>query len=805
MAAEYFIDAAGTPGTGTAFSGGFGSPTVSVNAALTTTFAGLSQGQHTIYVNAKDAAGNWSSPVFATFVKDTVAPVVTLAAVATPTNNNLPTFTGTAGTVTGDSTTVTVNIYSGTTLVQTLTTGDSGVYSVQAASSLADGAYTAQASQSDAAGNTGTSGTIGFTIDTVAPTVTSVTSTASGMQTTGNVVPITVNFSEAVTVTGTPTLTLALTSGNIAVNYASGSGTTALVFNYTVAAGQSTSDLDYASTSALTGTIKDLAGNALLTSNALPATGYPLGGDGLVAEQIVVNTVPPVLTTSGSTLAYTESQSATAIDSGLTLNDTNVTNLGGATVAISANYAGGQDVLGFSNQNGITGSFNSTTGTLTLTGTSTVANYQTALRSVTFANTSNNPATAARTVTFVASDGANSSVPASDTVTVTGNNSAPTVTVPGSQSVNRDHQSDDCRDFGVGREFHDGPGRALLDRRGPEAQQHDGPDVHQRGQQHREHGLQRHADEHQRGLEQPDLPGLAILLRQRHDHDYGQRPGQHAGRHHEDHRRDRCPDLHVRRHDDAHRHGGERLHLRHEQHRGYADGGRAGRELARRRRRHRLQLLRDRQRLGRRRHVHSTGGHKLLHVFGGPGKERWRAGAVLHCESEQRLERRQYGHAHAFIQRGPRGRLRGRRDRRDGHRQNGRQRQRHVGRQPGRHRQHAFHRLHPNHHPARGTARRSARGGRPILGANSPATAIGSVASGSTQYSNVSALLEYNSVSSTGQFQLTATSVGGIDEWAGSIVTFVKAATSPPTVTGIAVSSSYANKTYLPGQSFPSR
>ena len=48
-------------------------------------------------------------------------------------------------------------------------------------------------------------------------------------------------------------------------------------------------------------------------------------------------------------------------------------------------------MLGFTNQNGITGSFNAATGVLTLTGSATVANYQTALRSVTYANASDNP------------------------------------------------------------------------------------------------------------------------------------------------------------------------------------------------------------------------------------------------------------------------------------------------------------------------------------------------------------------------------------------------------------------------------
>ena len=108
----------------------------------------------------------------------------------------------------------------------------------------------------------GTAGSISATksivIDTTAPTVTGVTSTtANGTYGVGSLITITVAWSEAVVVTGTPQL--ALNSGGTA-NYASGSGTSTLTFNYTVAAGQNSSQLDYTSTAALTlngGTIFD--------------------------------------------------------------------------------------------------------------------------------------------------------------------------------------------------------------------------------------------------------------------------------------------------------------------------------------------------------------------------------------------------------------------------------------------------------------------------------------------------------------------------------------------------------------------
>lgn len=112
-----------------------------------------------------------------------------------------------------------------------------------------------------------------FVIETTAPTVVSVTSaSADGVFKTGDVVPIQVVFSEAVNVTtGTPNLALATTPTARSADYASGSGTNTLVFNYTVQANDFSPDLDYASTGALAGSIADLAGNAAVPT--LPTSG----------------------------------------------------------------------------------------------------------------------------------------------------------------------------------------------------------------------------------------------------------------------------------------------------------------------------------------------------------------------------------------------------------------------------------------------------------------------------------------------------------------------------------------------------
>lgn len=94
-----------------------------------------------------------------------------------------------------------------------------------------------------------------------AATGTSITS-GSGDLNAGEQVTLTVNFSAAMTVDtagGTPRLTL--NDGGTA-SYTGGSGSTALTFNYTVAAGQNTADLIVSSFNLNGATITDGNGNA---------------------------------------------------------------------------------------------------------------------------------------------------------------------------------------------------------------------------------------------------------------------------------------------------------------------------------------------------------------------------------------------------------------------------------------------------------------------------------------------------------------------------------------------------------------
>ena len=86
-------------------------------------------------------------------------------------------------------------------------------------------------------------------------------------------IQVTVTFSETVEVTGTPQLTLELGGGQRTGTYEGGSGTAALVFGYTVAAGESDTDgVGIEADSLSGGTIRDRAGhNAVLDHQAVAA------------------------------------------------------------------------------------------------------------------------------------------------------------------------------------------------------------------------------------------------------------------------------------------------------------------------------------------------------------------------------------------------------------------------------------------------------------------------------------------------------------------------------------------------------
>jgi VCBS repeat-containing protein len=137
----------------------------------------------------------------------------------------------------------------------------------------------------------------------------------------------------------------------------------------------------------------------------------------------------------GNAVTYVENDPATAIDTGIVITDVDSATLASGTVQITGNYQPGQDVLGFANDGltmgNIAAVFNGATGTLTLTSagaTATVAEWQAALRAVTYSNTSEAPSALTRTVSYSVDDGALVSNVVASTVAVTPVNDAPVTT-----------------------------------------------------------------------------------------------------------------------------------------------------------------------------------------------------------------------------------------------------------------------------------------------------------------------------------------------------------------------------------------
>ena len=127
-----------------------------------------------------------------------------------------------------------------------------------------------------------------------------------------------------------------------------------------------------------------------------PTQTYPVFGP---------NTAPLLADLEVAALSFDELGGEQNVTDNLTLTDSG--DLIGATLTISTGFDMANDALNFTDQNGITGVYDAMTGVLTLSGTTTAANYQTAIRSVTYDNAFTTESTATRTVSIEVTDGAN--------------------------------------------------------------------------------------------------------------------------------------------------------------------------------------------------------------------------------------------------------------------------------------------------------------------------------------------------------------------------------------------------------------
>jgi major membrane immunogen (membrane-anchored lipoprotein) len=164
-----------------------GSPSAALvnGSSWTYTAPTLADGTYTVQASQEDEAGNLGKSVAVTFTVDTVAPVVSIEPLASPTKDSTPTLTGAAGVLAGDIASVTVTIYavesSGDVLLESKAINVSGSTWSYTTPSLGDRTYKVDVSQEDEAGNRREAGPITFTVDTHAPAV-----SINGVQTPSN-------------------------------------------------------------------------------------------------------------------------------------------------------------------------------------------------------------------------------------------------------------------------------------------------------------------------------------------------------------------------------------------------------------------------------------------------------------------------------------------------------------------------------------------------------------------------------------------------------------------------------------------
>ncbi|QSX30230.1 tandem-95 repeat protein [Shewanella cyperi] len=336
---------------------------ISNAGTLTYTPASGVEGTATINVQVQDDGGTANSGVDTsstsqfTITVDTLAPTVTSVSVpASATyivgqNLNFIVNTSEAVTVNTSGGTPQLGITVGATLRQATYQSGSGTsallfrYTVQSGDLDSDGIAVGTLSANggtlrDAALNdmNVTLNSVGSTtnvlVDAIVPTVSSVTLPANGTYVAGQNLDFTVNTSENVTVNtggGTPQMAITIGATTRQAVYVSGSGTSALVFRYTVQSGDADSDgIAVGTLAANGGTLKDSVGNDMnltlnsvgsttsvlvdalaptVSSVSVPANGTYIAGQNLdftlnTSEAVTVNTgggTPQIAITIGAT------------------------------------------------------------------------------------------------------------------------------------------------------------------------------------------------------------------------------------------------------------------------------------------------------------------------------------------------------------------------------------------------------------------------------------------------------------------------------------------------------------------------
>ncbi len=167
-------------------------------------------------------------------------------------------------------------------------------------------------------------------------------------------------------------------------------------------------------------------------------------------------------------LMYTESHPVVPIllNKGITVTDSDNTNINSATVVLSNPLDTTDELLGINSGLatgfGITALIAPSGHSIALSGSSTLDRYRQVLQSVTYSNSSNNPnTTVVRTINFTVNDGSLDSIPSIASVTILNVNSAPVFTKGVDQTVFEDAGIQTINNWATGLSDGDGSTQTL--------------------------------------------------------------------------------------------------------------------------------------------------------------------------------------------------------------------------------------------------------------------------------------------------------------------------------------------------------
>ncbi len=215
--------------------------------------------------------------------------------------------------------------------------------------------------------------------------------------------------------TGDLQVTLSVTEGTLSIS--NSSILTALSFS----AGDGTDDASMvfqASQENINGALGSLTystGSSNATTDNLNIKVSDLGNTGAGGAKTVETNVPIIINSTNDlpvlsgiesdTLVYAQGSGAVPVTATIEVSDTDSDSLIAATITITDNYLAAEDLLSFSGTDQI--SVETSGNSLTLSGKASPADYQQALRSVTYENSSATPNPLPRTATFQVTDANN--------------------------------------------------------------------------------------------------------------------------------------------------------------------------------------------------------------------------------------------------------------------------------------------------------------------------------------------------------------------------------------------------------------